>query len=92
MAKLKVEVHSPLLENAPDMGKGVKRNKKLSAKIPQTERHINEPTHDEMLKQTARAAHRAVVHEFVSGRASEKQLHASRARMKKAIAGCKADD
>ena len=43
----------------------------------------DEPSHDEMLKDTAHAAHRSVVHRWVSGEASDKELERSRARLKK---------
>lgn len=90
MPKFKVEVHSPspLLDNAPDMGKGIKRNKKNSAKLPEDDRDV--PTHDEMLRDTARSAHRMQVHRWVSGEISDKELHKSRTRMKAALAECAA--
>ena len=88
MPKLKVEVHAhtPLLANAPEMGKGIKRNKKQSGRLPPDDKDV--PTHDEMLKDTARSAHRLAVHRWVSGEISDKQLHQSRTRMKAALAEC----
>ena len=93
MANHKITVETNLLRGndtrpAPARHKPEHQPERMpkKAKITSNETH-DTPSHDQMLKETARAAHRMNVNDWVSGRISDKQMHKSRTRLKKALGG-----